>query len=74
MKYSTLENLYDTDLRTNQKPSKQQTSRLREEYQSLKTSLGGYAGYDVGRQELNIRFGIDAIYTESCPHFEIIQQ
>ena len=58
--------------------AKQQTFReLRDEYQSLKTSWGGYAGYDrwFGQELNNAHLASIAIYTELVPAFrKLLQQ
>ena len=74
-----LKGLYATDLSNEAKRlAKQQTFReLREEYQSLKTSWGGYAGYDrwIGQELNNAHLASIAIYIELVPTFrKLLQQ
>jgi predicted aminopeptidase len=74
-----LKGLYATDLSNEAKRlAKQQTFReLREEYQSLKTSWGGYAGYDrwFGQELNNAHLASIAIYNELVPAFrKLLQQ
>ncbi len=70
--------LYDTDLSNAVKRlAKHQTFRdLREEYQSLKTSWGGFAGYDrwFGQELNNAHLASIAIYTELVPAFRKLFQ
>ena len=74
LKYQArLKSLYATELSNEAKRlAKQQTFRdLRDEYQSLKQSWGGFAGYDRWfRQELNnAHLASIAIYNEMVPAF-----
>ena len=71
-----LKSLYATDLSAEAKRlAKQQTFRdLREEYQSLKTSWGGFAGYDrwFGQELNNAHLASIAIYNELVPAFRAL--
>ena len=74
-----LKSLYATDLSDAAKRlAKQQTFHdLRAEYQSLKTSWGGFAGYDrwFGQELNNAHLASIAIYTELVPAFrKLLQQ
>jgi predicted aminopeptidase len=74
-----LKGLYATDVSNEAKRlAKQQTFReLREEYQSLKASWGGYAGYDrwFGQELNNAHLASIAIYNELVPAFrKLLQQ
>ncbi len=73
-----LKSLYETDLSDQAKRlAKQQTFRdLRDEYQSLKSSWGGYAGYDrwFGQELNNAHLASIAIYTELAPAFRKLLQ
>jgi predicted aminopeptidase len=73
-----LKSLYATDLSDAAKRlAKQQTfSDLRAEYQALKTSWGGFAGYDhwFGQELNNAHFASIAIYTELVPAFQKLLQ
>ena len=74
-----LKSLYETELSEQAKRlAKQQTFRdLRDEYQSLKSSWGGYAGYDrwFGQELNNAHLASIAIYTELVPAFrKLLQQ
>ena len=68
-----LKSLYATDLSDAAKRlAKQQTFRdLREEYQALKNSWGGFVGYDrwFGQELNNAHLASIAIYTELVPAF-----
>ena len=68
-----LKSLYATDLSSEAKRlAKQQTFRdLRDEYQSLKTSWGGFVGYDrwFGQDLNNAHLASIAIYNELVPAF-----
>ena len=74
LKYQArLKSLYATDLSDEAKRlAKQQTFRdLREEYQALKQSWGGFAGYDrwFGQELNNAHLASIAIYNELVPAF-----
>ena len=73
-----LKSLYETDLSNEAKRlAKQQTFRdLRDDYQSLKASWGGYAGYDrwFGQELNNAHLASIAIYTELVPAFQKLLQ
>lgn len=68
-----LKSLYATEISNEAKRfAKQQTFRdLRDEYQSLKNSWGGFAGYDrwFGQELNNARLASIAIYNELVPAF-----
>ena len=74
-----LKSLYETDLSSEAKRlAKQQTFRdLRDEYQTLKISWGGFAGYDrwFGQELNNAHLASIAIYNELVPAFrKLLQQ
>ena len=73
-----LKSLYATDLSNAAKRlAKHQTfADLRAEYQALKTSWGGFAGYDrwFGQDLNNAHLASIAIYTELVPAFQILLQ
>lgn len=73
-----LKSLYATDLSdTAKRLAKQQTFEdLRAEYQALKTSWGGFAGYDrwFGQELNNAHLASIAIYTELVPAFQKLLQ
>ncbi len=71
-----LKSLYATDLSNEAKRlAKQQTFRdLRDDYQSLKQSWGGYTGYDrwFGQELNNAHLASIAIYNELVPAFRAL--
>ena len=73
-----LKSLYATDLSDAAKRlAKQQTFHdLRADYQALKTSWGGFAGYDrwFGQELNNAHLASIAIYTELVPAFQKLLQ